>query len=348
MIHEHGGNIYQQNIEMDFSVNINPMGCHDTIRTAIVSAVDRVSQYPDLAQASARNSLAELYDISPKNILCGNGASELLMAAVRMVQPKSALVLAPSFFGYEHALGSVQNCEISTYELRQENGFALGEDILDRLMEDTDMFFLANPNNPVGKLVEPELMQCIADSCSEKNITLVIDECFLKLSDTGKSMAGYAASHDNVIVVDAFTKTLAIPGVRTGFAIASADTIGGLRTQLPEWNASVFAEAAIQAGCRLLKDGGYLAKCREYISTEREYLKKELGSLGIKVLDSDSLFMLIYSEKDLYELLLKHGILIRDCSNFRSLTKGFYRIALKTHEENELLVKSVSELTSGQ
>ena len=344
MIYEHGGNIYGQKIESDFSVSINPLGCPDIVKNAFYKTLDEITLYPEITQDSVRKSLADLYNVTPDNIVCGNGASELLMAAVHMVNPKQALLTAPSFYGYEHALKSIQNCDIRTYELKQENGFLLGEDILEYLTEDTDLFFVTDPNNPTGRLIDPVLMDKILERCREKHITTVIDECFLKLSDKSTGMSEYAASHDAIIVLDAFTKTLAIPGVRAGFAVASKDTVSRLRDQLPEWNLSVFAVAAILSGCRYLSDGTYLEKCREYIVAERQFLKKELEKLGITVFESDTLFMLIYTEKDIFEPLLKQGILIRDCSNFRSLSKGYYRIAIKTHEENEKLVCSLDRV----
>lgn len=81
--------------------------------------------------------------------------------------------------------------------------------------------FLANPNNPVGNLVEPELIFKIAEKCRQCDITLVLDECFMEL--TGKeqkySFLSYLEEFPNVVVVRAFTKLYAIPGVRLGYLV---------------------------------------------------------------------------------------------------------------------------------
>jgi histidinol-phosphate/aromatic aminotransferase/cobyric acid decarboxylase-like protein len=76
-----------------------------------------------------------------------------------------------------------------------------------------------------------------------------------------------------------------------------------------------------------------------------EKLKELLKGHGIKVYPSTANFILIYSELPLYEKLLEKGILIRDCSNFRGLSKGFYRIAVKNRAENEAFLKAIGELT---
>ena len=77
---------------------------------------------------------------------------------------------------------------------------------------------------------------------------------------------------------------------------------------------------------------------------EREYLEEGLQKLGIRTFPSKANFLLVYSRKPLYEELLKRGILIRDCRNFRGLTKGYYRIAVKTREENEALLRTIGEI----
>ena len=80
------------------------------------------------------------------------------------------------------------------------------------------------------------------------------------------------------------------------------------------------------------------------IKQEREYLTEKLGKLGIKVYRSDTNYLLLKSEPDLYEKLLERGILIRKCANFSGLDETYFRIAVKDHEENEELIKIIGEL----
>ena len=113
------------------------------------------------------------------------------------------------------------DCEVIFYEMKKEEKFCLTERILDALDESISLVFLANPNNPVGNLVEPELILEIAEKCRQCDITLVLDECFMEL--TGKEQKYSFLSHleefPNVVVVRAFTKLYAIPGVRLGYLV---------------------------------------------------------------------------------------------------------------------------------
>ena len=339
MSHKHGGDIYNNNIKYDFSVNLNPCGCPEPVLDALHESVGEVTHYPDISQRRMREDIAELYGVNAHNIICGSGASEIFMAAMHMIRPAKALILSPSFYGYEHALNCIDGCEIIRYELNKDSGFILDERILDELADDLKVLILANPNNPTGRLISEELLNNIADACDNKGIYLIVDECFLRLSDSGKSMADsgtrllasgssladsgtrlsasgvsmaeYAVTHKKVIVADAFTKTLSIPGARIGYAVSSEDNIKRLAAHLPEWNISVFAEAAAVAGCNIIKGGAYLGNSLSLIEIERKYLTDELTNLGITVYSSDTLYMLIFTDRDIYGPLLNMGIMIR-------------------------------------
>ena len=81
-----------------------------------------------------------------------------------------------------------------------------------------------------------------------------------------------------------------------------------------------------------------------YIEKEREFLKSGLMQAGCQVFPGKANFLLIYSKQPLYNKLLEKGILIRDCANFRGLSKGFYRIAVKCKKENEALLRAIGEI----
>ena len=108
----HGGDIYNNEVKLDFSVNINPLGMPDTVKGAIAKAITHCDQYPDPTCAKLKQTLAQefavkRYDVSERDILLGNGASELFMAIVHAIRPRRAVIPAPSFSGYEYAMQAV-------------------------------------------------------------------------------------------------------------------------------------------------------------------------------------------------------------------------------------------------
>ena len=338
----HGGDIYRNQIRLDFSVNTNPLGMPDSVKEALHQAVEEAEHYPDIHAQELTKAVAERLRISEKRLVFGNGASELFHAVLHAVKPSKILIPVPSFLGYEEA-AKAMDCEVIFYEMKKEEKFSLTERILDTLDESISLVFLANPNNPVGNLVEPELIFKIAEKCRQCDITLVLDECFMEL--TGKEMThsflNQLDEFSNVVVVRAFTKLYAIPGVRLGYLICEQTLAEKIRLQLPEWNLSVFAQ---RAGVAAIKEQEYVARAVVCIQTQRLFLREELKAAGCNVFDSDADYLLFYSEKKLYELFLQRGILIRDCSNFRGLQRGYYRIAVKSEEQNRIFADVLREI----
>ena len=177
----HGGDIYQNEIELDFSVNINPFGIPEKVKEAMQESLELCENYPDIHHAKLIEKIGAHYHIPEEHILCGNGASELFVAVVHAIKPGKIVIPVPSFYGYEKA-ANVTEAEVSYYEMKERDGFCLTEVFLQELQEDVDLLFLANPNNPVGNTIEDMLLEKICDRCRGKKITVVIDECFLEFT----------------------------------------------------------------------------------------------------------------------------------------------------------------------
>lgn len=338
----HGGDIYRNQIRLDFSVNTNPLGMPDPVKEALHQAVEEAENYPDIRAQALSAAVAEQLQVRKEQLVFGNGASELFHAVLHAIKPSKMLITVPSFLGYEEAAKAI-DCEVIFYEMKKEEKFCLTDRILDVLDENISLVFLANPNNPVGNLVEPELIFQIAEKCRQCDITLVLDECFMEL--TGKeqtySFLKRLDEFPNVVVIRAFTKLYAIPGVRLGYLVCEQNLAEKIRLQLPEWNLSVFAQ---RAGVAAIKEQEYIVRAVVCIQTQRQFLLEELQAAGCSVFDSDADYLLFYSEMPLYELFLQRGILIRDCSNFRGLQRGYYRIAVKSEEQNRMFAEVLREI----
>ena len=349
----HGGDVYRNKVHTDFSVNVNPLGIPEQVREALTDAVSRVQTYPDVKCEELRGKLAKQYGLGIENVLCGNGASELISAVCSRKKPKKALLLAPGFSGYARALRA-QGCRITHFYLRKDEEFALSEGMTDKLRDAIksgayDLFFLANPANPTGKLTELETMRMLANACKEAGTVMIVDECFMELvaEPENYSMTSYVLESGNVLVLRAFTKTFAIPGIRLGYLLCGDKEIAGkISMQLPEWNVSVLAQAA---GVASMEQEGYLSASKVFVKTQRDYLEKGLRNLGAKVIQSDANFILfLWKDETLYGQLLERGFLIRDCSDYEGLGKGYYRIAVKNRMENELLLQAMEAILESQ
>jgi threonine-phosphate decarboxylase len=159
--------------------------------------------------------------------------------------------------------------------------------------------------------------------------------------DSKSDYSGLLAEYDNLFIVNSLTKFLAMPGIRMGYVLSNPDNISKIMKQLPEWNLSVPAQAAINEGMKLISQGSFIRETVDTIKAERAYLMRMLRDFGLEVFDSNTAFILFKGRENLYQELLKKEILIRDCSDYVGLGKGYYRIAVKNHEENETLVEAL-------
>ena len=345
---QHGGDIYRNKVKMDHSVNLNPLGIPAEVLSAVRSSLDRAGVYPDLLQGAVRKEIAASVGGSSASVLAGSGASELLMGAVRVIMPKKALLFEPCFSGYQHTLTSV-GCEICHHILTEEKGFRLTAEDLEAVTPDLDLILLSDPVNPTGQSLEDTFIEELLEKAEKNHISVILDESFLMMSDKagqGHSDHGYerVQRYEGLWVLCSMTKLLAMPGIRMGYVISGKENIRRLTGQLPEWNLSIPAEAGIRAGLKILRDEAYIGHMLSLIREEREYLSQGLGAFGFTVYDSQTAFLLFRGPEDLYERLLARGILIRDCSDFRGLGKGYYRIAVKKHEENVALLRALGRM----
>ncbi len=342
----HGGDVYRNSVKWDFSVNINPQGIPHFVRQAMAEAAKQCERYPDYEARELILEIAESEGIPETDILCGNGASELFLAIVHAVAPKKTLIPVPSFYGYERA-AQAGGGELVFFPLKEAEGFMVTEVLLDALTPDIRLLFLANPNNPTGKGIPDALLERILERCREQGIVVVLDECFLEFTENGreKSKISEILRNPNLIVVRAFTKLYAIPGVRLGYLCCSDKTLREkISLQLAEWNLSVFAQ---KAGIAAIRETEYRKRTPELVKNEREYLLRGLCGMepyGLTVFSGEANFILVRSSLPLYDLFLQRGILIRDCSDFRGMPEGYYRIAVRGHEENQVFLEAMREI----
>ena len=338
----HGGDIYRNKVNMDFSVNLNPLGIQEEVLNAVHESVNRAERYPDLEQEEVREVLAQSVGLNKEFVYAGNGASELIMAVVRAVNSKNSLLFEPVFSGYEYALDS----GITRYKLSEADGFRLSSKALEIINEKIDLIFLCDPVNPTGQNIDEDVLFEAIDKAKNVGAYMCIDESFILMSEKAvtnrnSDLVEFVRKYDNLIIIRSLTKLLAMPGIRMGYMISAPQNIEKIRKQLPEWNLSVMSEAAIKAGIKLINETDFIQRTNKLLRDERRYLSDSLQEIGLKVFESDTAFILFKGPSDLYDKLLEKNVLIRDCSDFYGLEKGFYRIAIKNHDENEVFIRAL-------
>ena len=339
----HGGDIYTKAYDIDFSASLNPLGMPEGVAAAACEGVRLSDRYPDTQCRALRQALAKKSALPEDHIIFGNGAAELIYALVAAVKPRCAIVTAPGFSEYELALAGAR-CRVEHVLLAEENGFVLPDDLPDRITDETDIVFLCNPNNPTGVLIPETLLQEVARRCEHHRVLLVVDECFLGLTPDGlrRSLRKYTIDHRQLFILDAFTKLYAMPGLRLGFGLC-ADT-GLLREMgrhLQPWNISLPAQ---MAGVAALQETAYVEESLRYLEVEKTFLRQSLADLGLPCPGSSANFLFFKGPDDLADALADRRILIRDCRSYAGLAGGWFRIGVRSHAENERLVRETGDI----
>ena len=336
----HGGDIYSRDVLLDLSSNMNPAGMPEEVIDAVHASADSCGRYPDPYCRELRKAISESEGVPADCIICGNGAAEIIYSyAYSLPKDRPALIVSPTFSEYEAALKAA-GVGARHYVLSESDGFRLTDEILKQDLSSFCAVFLCTPNNPTGLTVSRELLNSIA----ETGVQLFCDMCFLDLTEDPEryDIPGLIGRYPNVTVLKAFTKSYSMAGLRLGYALSSGS---GLLEDMSEktqcWNVSSVAQ---QAGIAALGCGGWLKDSVSAISAERARLTAELTDLGVEVLPSEANYLLLKTDRALYDELLERRILIRDCSNYRGLGKGYYRIAVRTADENDILLKALKEV----
>ena len=321
---------------LDFSVCTNPFMPPPGIRK-ILSAIP-IEQYPDSEATELRQRLSEGLGLAPENILVGSGTTELirLIALTYFGHGDCILIHEPTYGEYEVA------CQIVGAEPVKLRGKE--EDNFTPKLEETVNFirdcrprgvFICNPNNPTGKYLSRQEVELISDAIGDG--LLILDEAYVAFVSESWSSADLIPKGD-VIVLRSMTKDYGLAGLRLGYAIASQEIIGNLRKVCPPWNVNVIAQ---KVGATVLENADYFEQSKIKISEAKQFLVDGLSRLGFPILPSDTNYFLVKvgNARKFRAALLKHGILVRDCTSFG--LPEYIRIAPRTMPECQKLIAAI-------
>jgi histidinol-phosphate aminotransferase len=319
---------------LDFSVNSNPFGPSPKVWDAIRQT--QLERYPDRESIALRRELSQRLEVSPAQIVVGNGTAELiqLTAFALLQRGEKVLVAEPTFGEYERSV-RLMGANVHRWRAIPETGFAFRADEIQKELENVRMAFICNPNNPTGQILPLEVLDVWA--MEFPNTLFVVDEAYLAFVPDMKSAV--TLRRKNILILRSMTKDYAIAGLRLGYAVADETIIQALVNVRPAWNVNALAQSA---GLAVLRDEAHQRETLAQLQIEKQKLVTGLQELGFAPVPSHTNYFLlpVSSSADFRQKLLAHGILVRDCASFGLPTH--VRIATRTAEENEKLLAALS------
>ena len=224
---------------------------------------------------------------------------------------------------------------------------------VEKKIQQCDVVFFINPNQPSGTSIDSEWILTLADTCA--NITFIVDESFIEFSQTvpNPSVVDLVDKYPNLMIIKSMSKNYGVPGLRLGYIVSGNKLqVERLRKNIPIWSINSIAQAFLENLSKYQTE--FLASCQQVIaSTQTLYRDLERIS-GVKPYPTEGNYILcelganITGHQAGTTLLQKYGILISDRGNKGGLTQHFIRIASRTDNENSRVTAALKDIYSSK
>lgn len=321
------------------NTNENPYGPSKRVIEAIEKASnEELKLYPDPTCSDLNKEIAKYYGLNENEVFIGNGSDEILAFSFMTFFQKGRKVLFPDVsYTFYNVYAEMFNLD---YELiKLDNDFNIP---LEDFNRHNGGIIFPNPNAPTGKYIEPnEIIKVI-----EKNTdsVVIVDEAYVDFG--GQSMVDYVKNYPNLLVIQTFSKSRSLAGLRVGFAMGNKELIEGLNRVKNSFNSYTIDRLALIGAREAIKDENYFKDTINKIIKTREETIIKLKDLNFKVLDSKANFIFAKHNKVkgkyLYEELKNNGVLVRHFNKDR--IEDFLRITIGTDEEMNILIEKLKKI----
>ncbi|MCK9626206.1 MAG: aminotransferase class I/II-fold pyridoxal phosphate-dependent enzyme [Bacteroidales bacterium] len=330
MIQGHGDDsyIYSRTTDVNFSSNVCPIIDHKGLEDNIAQSISLINSYPEPDGGSLATILSRKSGINENEIVVTNGATEAIYLIANAFKNKNSVILSPTFSEYSDA------CLLFSHNVRCIES-------LDEVEEDDEIIWLCNPNNPTGSVVEKSILERFINK--HLNKILILDLSYESFTRLEILSSKEVCSYSNIIAIYSLTKRYKIPGLRVGYLVANISLTNKVKEYRMPWSVNILA----------IEAGKYLTELKESLFNLDKLLEEtlrfrlELNKIkGITAFPTNTHFFLCKTDFGTADelksyLIEKHGLLIRDASNFFGLDKSYFRIATQLKEENDKLIKAL-------
>ena len=317
---------YTGHVGIFLDANENPYGS--------VTA-ENYNRYPDPHQMDIKRKLAPLKQINVERIFLGNGSDEPIDLLVRAtcIPGKDQVIIMPPTYGMYEVSASIHDVKIEKVSLTTDYQIDV-EAVLNAITPETKIIWICSPNNPSGNIMQGKDIETILENFHG---IVVVDEAYIDFTDS-PSWLHRLDSFPNLVVLQTFSKSWGLAGLRIGMCFASKELVHILNKIKAPYNISQPSQKALLEGLDAATNMNEMVK---EILKERTSLRTMLENLSLvnKVFPSDSNFLLVKFDdaKAIMDYLLQETIIVRDRSRVH-LCEGCLRITVGTREENEALI----------
>jgi len=319
------------------NANENPYPPSPEVLKVLRSSSFDFAKYPSISSSPLNETLAKFYGVENDMIFTGNGSDDVLALSFMAFFNSDKPILFPDItYSFYPVWCRIFNIPYETPAL-DENFRINAEDYF----KENGGVILPNPNAPTSIGEGKDFIKALLDN--NKDCVVIIDEAYVDFSDY--SCVELVKEYDNLLVVQTFSKSRSLAGMRIGCAIGNPELISVLNAVKNSFNSYTLDSVALNCGTAAVKDDAYFRECIKKIKSTRDRCIKEFEEMGFNVLPSKSNFIFVtkdnISASDLFSYLKDRNIFIRYFNLPR--INNHLRITIGTDEEMDILIKNIKE-----
>ena len=320
------------------NTNESPFPLMEKALKASEEALQHLELYPDPECRELKELFAEVYGITPGQVIFGNGSDEVLnFAFMAFCDEKHPAVFPDITYGFYPVFAALNNVPYEEIPLNDDLTVNVGDYIgIHKTV------FIANPNAPTGISLPPSDIERIL--ISNPDSVVVVDEAYVDFG--GESCVSLIPKYDNLLVVQTFSKSRSLAGGRLGMAMGQESLIQDLETLRYSTNPYNINRVTMAAGIGALRDEDDMLAHAKIIMKTRAFTEEQLKKLGFEMTSSCTNFVFAkcswISGKDLYEKLKEKGVLIRHFNIER--IQDYNRITIGSMEQMKILMEKIAEI----
>ncbi|MBQ1172571.1 MAG: histidinol-phosphate transaminase [Lachnospiraceae bacterium] len=307
--------------------------------------VDTLRLYPDPSATVLVDALADYYGVKSSQVFVGVGSDDVLaMIFMTFFNSKNPIIFPDITYSFYDVWADLFRIPYRQIPLDEDFNIVKEDYMGKGIMEGKPCggIIFPNPNAPTGVLIGLDFIEDIVKA--NPDVIVVVDEAYIDFG--GVSALPLIQKYDNLLVVQTFSKSRAMAGIRIGYAFGSEKLIKYLNDVKFSFNSYTLNRTALALGVEAVKDDAYFKEIVGKIVNTREWVKNELKELGFTFRDSQSNFIFAthpdYDVVEIFEELRKRDIYVRHFNGER--IKDYLRITIGTDDEMNILIKNIKEI----
>lgn len=321
------------------NTNENPYPPSPKVIEAIKNAADdRLRLYPDPGCEELKSTLAEYYGLKKQQTFVGNGSDEILaFAFMAFFDPRKTILFPDITYTFYPVYSELFNIAYKVVPL--DDAFNIPEELF---YSENGGIVISNPKAPTAKFMPLDAVEKILENNCDS--VVIIDEAYIDYG--GESSIKLIEKYPNLLVIQTFSKSRSLAGLRVGFALGHEELIEGLERVKNSFNSYTLDRLALAGAVQAIKDEDYFQENRQKVISTREHFSSGLVEIGFEVIDSKANFVFISHPKMhaslLFMKLREKGILVRHFNKPR--IDNYLRVSIGSDKDMDTVLEKLKEI----